>query len=81
MSLLLYCHPQSPPSQAIRMILKELGVEFNEKIINLMTGEQKNEEYQKVNPLGQVPALKDGDNILVERCVILILILEKGSGG
>ena len=36
------------------------------KVFNLPAGEQKSEEYLKVNPADQVPALVDGDFILPE---------------
>lgn len=40
-------------------MLSILNLDFEEKTINLITGEQRSENYLAVNPLGQVPALVD----------------------
>lgn len=72
MAIEYYYHPLSPPSCLSWMVLKELGVEWEEKIIDIFQEEQRTEEFAKLNPLKQVPVLKDGDFILTERLVFIM---------
>lgn len=67
MGIELYYHPQSPPSGSLRMLLKELGLEFKEHMIDFFTGQHKSDEFKKINPHMQVPVLKDGDTMFYER--------------
>lgn len=67
MPLQFYYHPGSPPSKAVWMLLEEMGIEYEPHVVNLLSGENKTEEYKKVNPLCQVPAIVDGNFKLWER--------------
>merc|ERR1712012_948941 len=59
------------------LLLDEAGIEHEVKVLNLMAGEQKSEEFLKVNPGGQVPVLVDGDFVLPEGAAILEYIASK----
>jgi glutathione S-transferase len=48
--------------------LKELGLPFEEEIIDLSV--PRTEEYLKVNPRGLVPSLKYGDEIITESAIV-----------
>ena len=41
------------------MILRELGLTYENKWVNLQDGEHKAPEYTKLNPNGRIPALVD----------------------
>lgn len=41
--------PISPPVRAVLMTAAELGVELEEKMVDLLNGEHKNPEFVKVN--------------------------------
>lgn len=45
----LYYHPAPPPSRAVLMTVKALGLDPNLKIIDVMTGESLKPEFVKVN--------------------------------
>lgn len=47
---ILYMHPMSPPSRAVLMTGAELGIEFEQKIIDLLGFEHKKSEFIKVSP-------------------------------
>ncbi|KAI9761834.1 MAG: hypothetical protein M4579_000774 [Chaenotheca gracillima] len=67
--LTLYTNHYCPWAYRVHIALEELKIPFDEVIIDL--GKPREEWYLKVNPRGQVPALRTEDNeILVESGVI-----------
>ena len=62
-----YYFEMSPPSRAVWMVLEELGVDYNENVIQLFKGEQKTEEFKKISFRQKVPAIKRGTFTLGER--------------
>jgi len=67
------------PSRAIRVrwTLQELGVDFEPVTVNLRTGEQRQPEFLKINPVGRLPVLIDGDRVLTESVAIVLYLGEK----
>ena len=55
----LYTFPPSTNSRKVRIALIEKGLEFERISIDLTKREQKNPDYLKVHPFGQIPALDD----------------------
>ena len=53
----LFYHPYSNCSQRVMLLLAEKGVEAEMHEVNLMKGEQLTEEYLRINPKAEVPAL------------------------
>jgi glutathione S-transferase len=51
--------------------LEETGASYEAKPILLAKGQQRTDEYRKINPRGKVPALDVGGKILVENTAIL----------
>ncbi len=48
----------------VRLFLSVLGVEHELVSVDMMAGEHKSSEFLRLNRLGQVPLLSDGDAIL-----------------
>lgn len=71
MSLKFYYDLMSQPSRAIYIFLKVTGINFEPKTIKLGNLEHKSEDFLKINPLGQVPAIDDNGFILRESVGIL----------
>lgn len=61
-------------SMAPHIALLEAGADFSTVHIDLEKGEQHTPEYRRINPRGYVPALKVGDEVLVENLAILVWI-------
>lgn len=70
MALVLYNARQSTCSQKVRLVLHEKGLDFVDHQLKLFAGDQLKEEYLKINPNGVVPALIDGDAVVIESSVI-----------
>jgi glutathione S-transferase len=47
-------------------VLEELGVEYEFCFVNLMTGENRTEEFRKMTPAGKVPVLEHDGEFLFE---------------
>ena len=47
-------------------VLDAIGVDYEYKTVDLANGEQKGEEFLKINPVGKVPALKHNDFSMFE---------------
>jgi len=59
------------------MVIKALGIEHEVHHINLLKGEQRTEEYAKVNPRQKVPAIVDGDLAMGESAAISAYLCNK----
>ena len=66
----LYHFPPSTISLKVRIALLEKGLEFESVFIDLTKKEQKDPEYLKIHPFGQVPALDDDGVVVYDSTVI-----------
>lgn len=64
-------------SMAVHIAILECNQQVVLERVDLMAGEQRSPEFQKVNPRGQVPVLVEHDHVLREGAAILIHLLEK----
>jgi len=67
----LYTFPPSTNSRKVRIALLEKGLEFERVNVDLSKREQKNPEYLKIHPHGQVPALDDEGFVVYDSTVII----------
>ena len=66
----LYDNPNCPFAQKVRIVLVEKELEFDSEIIDLARGQQRTEEFLRLNPFGKVPVLIDEDCVMYESSVI-----------
>ena len=67
--LTLY-HAAPSRSSIVHWMLEELGEPFRLEVLSLKAGDQRELAYLAINPMGKVPALKDGDVIVTEVAAI-----------
>jgi glutathione S-transferase len=66
----------------VQWYLEELGVPYQFVLLDMQSGEHLQPEYLKINPVGKVPAIVDGDFQLWESGAILVYLAEKyGNAG
>jgi glutathione S-transferase len=67
------------PTRSLRALwgLKELGVDFEVEVVNLLAGEHQRPEFLRLNPAGKVPVLVDGDVVIPESAAIVLYLAEK----
>ncbi|CAD5117683.1 DgyrCDS6435 [Dimorphilus gyrociliatus] len=73
----LYTFAISPPCRAVISTAQILGVDFNEKHLELFKGEHLTEDFLKLNPHHKVPLLVDEDYTLGESRAIQIYLFNK----
>ena len=66
--LMFYTNPQSRGRTA-RFMLEELGVPYETVILDY-EGAMKTPEYLAINPMGKVPAIRHGDQVVTETAAI-----------
>ena len=64
-------------SMASHIVLEEIGVPYEEKPTLISKGEQKSEDYLRVNPKGKVPALDVDGKVLTENTAILTYLAKR----
>lgn len=67
----LHGYFRSSASYRVRIGLNLKGLQYDYRPVNLLKGEQRGEDYRKLNPQGLVPALVDGDQVLTQSLAIL----------
>lgn len=80
MSIVLYHHPFSRASNVVWM-LEEIGVPYELRHVDIMKGEQKSSELTKLNPMGKIPVLTDGDTVVSESAAIALYLADRYSYG
>jgi glutathione S-transferase len=70
----LYSFQLSGHSHRARLFLSILGIDHETIEVDLRKREQKSPEHLKLNPLGQVPVLVDGDKVIADSTAILIYL-------
>lgn len=73
----LYSYPLSGNGRKVHMCLEEVGAQYKISRVDIMTGEQRNSEYLKLNPNGKVPTLVEEEFVLWESNAILLYLAEK----
>ena len=76
----LYTNERSGNAYKLRLLLTLLDVPFDKVAIDLAKREQKEPQYLKLNPRGQVPVLEDSDKIFWGSTAALVYIARKHGG-
>jgi glutathione S-transferase len=63
-------------SMTPHMLLEELGVPFELKLVDRANNAHKSPEYLKLNPNGLIPVLVDGDLVLYETAAIVLHLVD-----
>jgi glutathione S-transferase len=72
----LYWSPRSRSFSTL-WLMEETGQPYERVLTDISTGAQRKIEYLAINPMGKVPALKDGDVTLAESAAICAYVAER----
>jgi len=77
--LKIYGTELSSPSNKVRFVANELGLEYEYKSVNLIAGENKQEEHLKLHPAGKVPVINNDGFVLFESNAIIRYLAVKSD--
>ena len=80
MSIVLHHHPFSRASGVVWM-LEEIGIEYELRYVDIMTGAHKAADLVAMNPMGKLPILVDGDVVVTESAAIGLYLADRYSLG
>ena len=69
--LVIFYNEISQPSRAVKTMAEIGKIPHNEVLLNILTAENKEGEFVKINHRGQVPFIKHGDLVLTESAAIM----------
>ena len=73
----LYGFWLSPYMSLVANVLTEAGVEFAYERVSTLTGENRNDAYQTLNPIGKVPTFVDADGTVVTESLSICRYLSR----
>ncbi|MEH2511565.1 glutathione S-transferase [Nitrobacteraceae bacterium AZCC 1564] len=72
----IYWSPRSRSFSTL-WLMEETGQPYERVLTDISTGAQKKPEFLAINPMGKVPALKDGDVTIAEAAAICAYVAER----
>jgi glutathione S-transferase len=76
----LYYYPGNA-NLAPHMLLNEIGATHELILVDCQANAQKSDDYLKLNPLGRVPTLLDGELIVTEAAAICLHLVDRHPDG
>ena len=80
MSVTLYHHPFTRAANVVWM-LEEVGVDYALRFVDITKGAHKAPEIVKLNPMGKLPILTEGDVVVTESAAIALYLADRHAPG
>lgn len=64
-------------SMIVRLVLEELGVPYDTRLVDRSTAAQRSDAYRAINPTGRIPALETPDGPLFETAAIVLWLADR----
>ncbi len=77
MTAKLYCFGESGNAYKAALTLELAGIDWEPVFVDFFHGATRSPEFRKLNPMGEVPVLVDGDTVLTQSGVIQDWVIEK----
>jgi glutathione S-transferase len=71
-----FFHSPNTRSSGARILLEELGADYELHALNMKAGEQRQAAYLAINPMGKVPAIKHGDALITEQPAVFLYLAD-----
>lgn len=66
----IYDYPGCPFGKKVRIVLAEKELSFDAVHVDLAKGQQRSDEFRRLNPFGKVPVLVDESSVVYESTII-----------
>lgn len=77
MTIKLYCFGESGNAYKAALALELSGLDWEPAYVDFFGGETRSDAFRKLNPMGEVPVLVDGDTTLTQSGVMQMYVTEK----
>ncbi len=77
MSKIDFYHSPNTRSTGVKILLDELGVDYQLHLLSLKRGDHKRKQFLAINPLGKVPAIAIDGHVLTESVAIFIYLADR----
>jgi len=77
MSRFTLYHIAPSRSSIVLWMMEEIGEPYNLHVLNGQRQEQREPDYLAINPMGKVPALRDGDTVITEAAAICAYLADE----
>ena len=74
-------HAKGTRGLRVMWLCEELNIDYEIQNVDFSKEFRFSEQWLKINPLGKLPSLRDGDILLFESCAMIQYILNKYGGG
>ena len=71
-----FFHSPNSRSTGVLILLDELGADYHLHLLNINTGEQRQPDYLKVNPMGKVPAVVHHGALVTEQAAVYLYLAD-----
>jgi len=72
----IFFHSPNTRSTGTRILLEELGADYELHALDLKAGDQRKAAYLAINPMGKVPAIRHGDALVTEQGAVFIYLAD-----
>ena len=76
-SPLIFYHAPNTRSSGTFILLEELGVPYEMRVINMKAGEQRRPDYLAVNSMGKVPAIVHNGALVTEQPAVFLYLADQ----
>lgn len=74
--LVKFFHLPNSRSTGVLSLLKELNADYELHVLNIKINQQRSAEYLAINPMGKVPAIQHGDELITEQVAIFLYLTD-----
>lgn len=71
-----FFHSPNTRSTGARILLEELGADYQLHALNMKAGEQRGPAYLTINPMGKVPAIRHGEALITEQVAVFLYLAD-----
>ncbi len=71
-----FFHSPNTRSTGARILLEELGADYELHALNMKAGEQRKQAYLAINPMGKVPAVRHGEALITEQVAVFLYLAD-----
>ena len=77
LEMIFYDGGAAPNARRVRVFLYEKNIDIPIKSIDIMKGDHKKDDYKKISPLSQVPALELDDGTFITESIAICRYIEE----